>query len=130
MSLNMRGHLVGDFVSHSQIQLMKIVTQKVDYEMVRSLQSTATFAGNVQQASGRDIEFLQLGAERINDVRVVHRNDGGGIAVSLPGTLADILLFNGSHWKCVSVDYRPWRNYCRALVTLLDTSEVEKLPNA
>ena len=130
MSLNMRGHLVGDFVSHPQIQMFKIVTAKVDYEMVRSLQSTSTFAGNVQQASGRDIEFLQMGAERINDVRVVHRNDGGGIAVSAPGTLADILSFNGSYWKCVSVDYRPWRNYCRALVTLLDPAEVEKLPNA
>lgn len=130
MSLNMRGHLVGDFVSHPAIRLLKIVTTKVDFELVRSLQSSETFLGNVQQATGRDIEFLQIGAERINDVRVVHRNDGKGIAVSEAGTLADILQFDGHYWKCVSVDYRPWRNYCRALVSVLDKAEAEKLPSA
>lgn len=130
MSLNMRGHLVGDFVSHRQIQLLKVTTAIVDHEHVRTLASSGQFMGNVQAAPAKEIEFLEIGAERAKDTKLIHRNDGGGIDVSNAGTLADVLKFDGSYWKCLSVDYRPWRSYCRAIVVKLDANEVAKLPNA
>lgn len=130
MSLNMLGHLVGDFVSHRQIKLLKITTTLVDHEQVRAFSSASVFNGNIQAAPSKDIEFLDIGAERVTDTRLVHRNDGGGIDVSGPGKLADILQFDGAYWKCLSVDYRPWRSYCRAIVIKLDANEVAKLPNA
>lgn len=130
MSLNMLGHLVGDFVSHPQIEVLKVGSTIVDHEHVRTLESRAFFKGNVQASPSADIEFLQIGAERVTDIRVVHRNDGGGIDVSRPGELADVLKFQGAYWKCLSVDYRPWRSYCRAIVVKLDANETAKIPDA
>lgn len=133
MGLNMRGHVSGPFVTHKGVQRNRYQSTVVDFEQKLALVYLDTFDANVQPVSDREIEFLQIGAERINDVRVIHRNDGKGIDVSSPGQLADILVFAetpdrpAAWWKSIATDYRPWHNFCRAVVAKLDPAEIAKL---
>lgn len=133
MGLNMRGHVSGPFITHPGVVLNRYTSEIVDFEPALTLSYTDSFNANVQPVSDKEIEFLQIGAERINDVRVIHRNDGKGIEVSVPGQLADILVFaetpgkEPTWWKSIATDYRPWHNFCRAVVAKLDPAEIAKL---
>ena len=133
MGLNMRGHVSGPFITHKGVILNRYTSEIIDFEPVLALTYTDSFNANVQPVSDKEIEFLQIGAERINDVRVIHRNDGKGIEVSVPGQLADILVFaetpdkEPTWWKSIATDFRPWHNFCRAVVAKLDPAEIAKL---
>ncbi|MBD8680302.1 hypothetical protein [Pseudomonas sp. CFBP 13719] len=133
MGLNMRGHVSGPFITHKGVQLNRYDSRVVDFEQKLTLVYFDTFDANVQPVSDKEIEFFQIGAERINDVRVIHRNDGKGIEVSTEGKLADILVFAetpdkpATWWKSIATDYRPWHNFCRAVIAKLDPSEIAKL---
>lgn len=133
MGLNMRGHVSGPFISHPGVQRMRYSSQIVDHVPKLTLTLLDSFDANVQPASDKEIEFLQIGAERINDIRVIHRNDGKGIEVSTEGNLADILVFAetpdkpATWWKAIATDYRPWHNFCRAVIAKLDPAEIAKL---
>lgn len=133
MGLNMRGHISGPFITHPGVVLNRYTSEVIDFEPVITLSYTDTFSANVQPVSDKEIEFLQIGAERINDVRVIHRNDGKGIKVSTAGKLADILVFAETPdepvtwWKSIATDFRPWHNFCRAVVAKLDPAEIASL---
>jgi hypothetical protein len=133
MGLNMRGHVSGPFITHPGVILNRYANEIIDFEPALTLTYTDSFNANVQPVSDKEIEFLQIGAERINDVRVIHRNDGKGIEVSVPGQLADILVFaetpdkEPTWWKAIATDFRPWHNFCRAVVAKLDQSEIDRL---
>lgn len=132
MGLNMMGHVSGPFITHPAVTLERYATRFINHKPAVSLEYTDTFAANIQQATEREIEFLNIGGERINDVRVVHRNDGKGIIVSVGENLADLLIFSDgiteeTYWKSVNTDYRPWHNFCRATVVRLDPNEIDKL---
>lgn len=133
MGLNMRGHVSGPFITHKGVQLNRYDSRVVDFEQRLTLVYFDKFDANVQPVSDKEIEFFQIGAERINDVRVIHRNDGKGIEVSTTGKLADILVFAetpdkpATWWKSIVTDYRPWHNFCRAVIAKLDPSEIAKL---
>ena len=133
MGLSMRGHVSGPFITHKGVILNRYTSEIIDFEPVLTLSYTDSFNANVQPVSDKEIEFLQIGAERINDVRVIHRNDGKGIEVSVPGQLADILVFaetpdkEPTWWKSIATDFRPWHNFCRAVVAKLDPAEIAKL---
>ncbi|KQQ62969.1 hypothetical protein ASF66_01035 [Pseudomonas sp. Leaf129] len=133
MGLNMRGHVSGPFITHRGVQLNRYDSRVVDFEQRLTLVYFDRFDANVQPVSDKEIEFFQIGAERINDVRVIHRNDGKGIEVSTTGKLADILVFAetpdkpATWWKSIATDYRPWHNFCRAVIAKLDPSEIAKL---
>lgn len=133
MGLNMRGHVSGPFVTHPGVVLNRYASEIVDFEPALALSYTDSFNANVQPVSDKEIEFLQIGAERINDVRVIHRNDGKGIEVSTPGKLADILVFAETPdkpvtwWKSIATDFRPWHSFCRAVVAKLDPAEIASL---
>lgn len=130
MSINMMGHVSPPFVTHTP-QLVRYGETIVDFETVYAQTYTDTFQANIQAASDREIEFLTNGGERINDIRIVHRNDGKGIEISTPEKLADILIFSVNPgvddpiwWKAIQVDYRPWHNFCRAAVVRVDPAQV------
>lgn len=78
---------------------------------------------NIQQANMRTAQYLMDNgmATHASDSRVVYINDGTTLNPSDDGTYAQILRFSdGSQvrdWKVVEVDNRPWRNYCKAIVT-------------
>lgn len=133
MGLNMRGHVSGPFITHPGVVLNRYTSEIIDFEPAITLSYTDSFNANVQPVSDKEIEFLQIGAERINDVRVIHRNDGKGIKVSTAGKLADILVFAETPdepvtwWKSIATDFRPWHNFCRAVVAKLDPAEIASL---
>ncbi|NMY77693.1 hypothetical protein HBO01_03245 [Pseudomonas rhodesiae] len=133
MGLNMRGHVSGPFITHKGVVLNRYSSAIVDFEPVLAITYTDSFDANVQPVGDKEIEFLQIGAERIDDFRVVHRNDGKGIELSTEGKLSDILVFAetpdkaASWWKAVNRDYRPWHNFCRAVVAKLDPAEIASL---
>lgn len=131
MGLSMMGHVSGPFATHT-VALRRYATKIVNFKPVLALDYDDNFLANIQQASDKEIEFLGIGGERVNDVRVVHRNDGKGIRVSTPDNLADVLIFSDGitddiWWKSINTDYRPWHNFCRATVVKLDPSEVQNL---
>ena len=70
----------------------------------------------IQPASDREIETLEKGGERIVDARRIYVNDGVLASISQ----ADLWEFDGQLWKCHKLDNRPWRNYCKAIVSRVD----------
>jgi hypothetical protein len=133
MGLNMRGHVSGPFVTHKDVVLRRYTSEIVDFDPKIDLVYTDTFDANVQPVGDTEIEFFQIGAERLNDYRVIHRNDGKGILVVGDNKLADIVIFaptpdeSITWWKCVATDYRPWHGFCRSVIARLDPAEIEKL---
>lgn len=133
MSINMMGHVSAPFITHRP-RLVRYGESIVDFEPVLALQYEDEFDANIQAASDREIEFLSNGGERLNDVRIVHRNDGLGIQVSSPDKLADILIFSDNPgvtepiwWKALKVDFRPWHNFCHATIVRIDPAVVEEI---
>jgi hypothetical protein len=133
MSINMMGHVSAPFITHRP-QLVRFAETISDFETVYAQVYSDEFDANIQIASDREIEFLTQGGERINDVRIVHRNDGKGIEISTPDKLADILIFSVNPgvdepiwWKAIQVDYRPWHNFCRAAVVRVDPAAQAKI---
>ena len=133
MSINMMGQISAPFITHRP-RLVRYSETIVDFEPVFALEYEDEFDANIQAATDREIEFLSNGGERINDVRIVHRNDGLGIQVSAPDKLADILIFSDNPgvtgptwWKALKVDYRPWHNFCHATIVRLDPAMVEEI---
>lgn len=127
MGLDMMGHVSGPFVTHT-VEHRRYSNSYVNHKPALTLDLTDTFAGNVQAASDREIEFLSIAGERINDARVIHRNDGKGIAIG------DYLLFSTDPandaaiwWKCIDSDFRPWHNFSRATVARMDPQKVTEL---
>lgn len=81
---------------------------------------TSNHAANTQPAKASQIKWLDPGGERNIEARNVYINDGTELLPGGVGRMADEVEFDGRRWKVMEVDYRPTRNYCRALV--------EKLP--
>lgn len=71
---------------------------------------------NIQPATDREIEAIEKGGERILDARRIYVNDGIDASISP----SDIWEFDGQRWKCHKMDNRPWRNYCKAIVSRID----------
>lgn len=78
---------------------------------------TTSHTVNIQPATDREIETLEKGGERILDARVIHINDGIDASIQR----SDIWDFDGQTWKCHELDNRYWRNYCRAVVSRIDS---------
>lgn len=123
MPLDFEGHIDEDFETHDGVRIVQAVT-RVDGKAVRGPEVTSTRRVNVQPASDKEIQALAIGGERIVDVRVVRINDGGDYSLTPP----DHWEFKGlrgrpdlpGRYKTVRLDNRPWRNYCKAIVTLVD----------
>lgn len=135
--INMMGHISAPFITHPGCVMNRYSSEIIDYEPSFRLIYSDTFDANIQQLNDREIEFLQIGAERDNDYRVVHRNDGLGIQISNADRLADILYFSAypgiedpTWWKAIKVDYRPWHNFCYAIVCRLDPDEIAQIEAA
>lgn len=80
-------------------------------------ESTADYDVNLQPLNMKDINFLNEGGERTTDTRKVYVNKSvSGLANN------DKWLFAGvdGTFKCVGLDNRPWRNYCKFYAVRLD----------
>ena len=72
----------------------------------------------LQPASDREINNLSKGGERVVDARKAYINDGDLYAISP----SDDWTFTGiaGTFKTIKLDNRPWRNYCKVIVSLKD----------
>lgn len=114
----MGGHIDDVFESMKGHRKGKSSGGYVDGKWVEGLPEETTHRVNLQQLNQQDINFLQIGGERIQDTRKVYVNDG--LMINLKD--ADEWTFEGvsGTYKAVSTDNRHWRNYCRFYAVRLD----------
>lgn len=78
---------------------------------------------NVQPLNQKDINFLTLGGQRVQDTKKIYINDGTMASITPAGkwTFVDVTgdAVDGTY-KCVSLDNRPSRNYCKFYAVRLD----------
>lgn len=76
------------------------------------------FTVTLQAVSERELMSLSGGGERVVDVRRVYINDGDLTAL----TNGDLWQFDGlvGTYRVIKLDNRPWRNYCKLIVSLKD----------
>lgn len=78
---------------------------------------------NLQPATPKQIAALDLGGERAIDIRNVYVND---VEIALAKIAkADEWTFAGvpGRFKTIVLDNRPWRVYCKVVVSLIDGSD-------
>jgi hypothetical protein len=116
MSLDMRGQVDSVFKS---VTATRTTTGGGDYVngiWQPAAPTTQTFIANLQPASDREIDFLIQGGERVIDARRLYINSGDLSVIDQTGDWE----FLNQRWKTVKCDNRPWRNYCKLIVSLYD----------
>lgn len=90
----------------------------VDGKWSGTASTPTTHNVTLQSLDDRARDVLERGGERVTDGRVVYINDGtsGEVAV------ADLWTFPGVEgtFRALRVDNRPWRSYCKLVVTRSD----------
>lgn len=115
MSLDMDGFIDDEFQSIDATRIPQGGSY-VDGLWVAAASAPIAHKVTIQALSEREIDSLALGGERILDMRKIYVNDG--VLASI--TPADIWSFDGQQWKAVKMDNRPWRNYCKIIVSRFD----------
>ena len=117
MSLDMQGHIDDVFESFQAVRYSKTGgSRDADGVWVPGSETTSNHSVTAQPVSDREFNALSNGNERIQDTRKIYVNDGVDASIQE----ADEWEFLGQRWRCLSLDNRPWRNYCKAVVTRLD----------
>lgn len=121
MSLNMYGHVNGDFRSIAANRISRTGGGYVDGLPVKGVESSSPHSVNIQPLTQREIDNLKTGGRRISDYRKIYINDGVLAEISE----ADDWSFDANgrgqeRYETVSMDNRPWRNYCKVVVVLRD----------
>lgn len=116
MSLDMRGHVDSVFKSIDATRIASSGGGYVDGLWIEGTTTTTLHTVNIQPATDREIDAIEKGGERIIDARRVYVNDGIDASIKE----SDIWEFDGQRWKCHKLDNRPWRNYCKAIVSRFD----------
>lgn len=121
MSLNMLGHIDGVFESIPARRISKTGGEYVDGFHSPGVEKKTPHTVTLQRVKDREIAHLNTGARRISDYRKIYINDGVLAEISE----ADDWEFNANgrgveRYEAVSMDNRPWRNYCRIVVALRD----------
>ena len=124
MSLDMFGFIDDKFESIEATRVARTV-QYINGRPVSSITSTSDHIVNIQPVSDKQIQSLSAGGERINDARRIYVNDGDLYSIlpsdewTFGGIDAERLGVAGT-FRCLQLDNRPWRNYCKAIVIRKD----------
>lgn len=119
MSLNMTGHIDAVFKS-VDATFTSIDGSYVDGIWTPVIAAPVTgYRVNIQPLSEREIDFLERGGERIVDPRRIYVNNGDLNLITLDGEW----FFLGQRWKVIKTDNRPWRNYCKVIVSRFDDQQ-------
>lgn len=117
MSLDMRGHIDGTFRTMDATRTIHVGSY-VGGIWVESSATSVSHDVTLQALTDKEIQTLSIGGERINEAYRIYINDGetGNLSPS------DTWQFNGltGTFKAVKTDNRPWRNYCKVIVSLQD----------
>lgn len=123
LHLDMANHNSGAFITHK----IKRVYGRFDGEFddlgkpIVSTGQTAYHNATIQAASMQELQSLDFGNERTNDARAVYLNDGINPDIKAGDEWYINIDGRGvKQYKCLSLDNRPWRNYCKAILVLLD----------
>lgn len=116
MSLDMQGHIDDVFESTPADRIAKTGGAYVDGIWTDGTETTTPHKVTIQPATDKEIQALSSGSERILDMRRVYVNDGVLASISQ----ADDWVFDGQRFKTVKLDNRPWRNYCKIIVSRYD----------
>lgn len=118
MSLDMEGFIDETFVSVAATRISEVGGKFVDGKWVEGTKLRSPHIVTLQQASGKEINNLSRGGERIIDGRSGYINDGIDYSISP----SDTWEFSGlaGTFKTQMLDNRPWRNYCKIIVSRLD----------
>ena len=117
MSLDMSGHIDSTFESIPVVRVEKAASQRVNGRVVRGAPTNHTgYTATVQPLSDRQKEILTRAGKRILDSRNLYINNGDIQSINL----TDDWQFNGQSYQCIELDNRPWRNYCKVVVSRYD----------
>ena len=118
MSLNMLGHIDSVFKSTDASRFKTTGGSYVNGLWVEGSEMPSPHTVNLQPLTEKEIQSLSIGAERINDTRKIYVNDGDlySIAKSDTWTFTNV----AGVFKSVALDNRPWRNYCKIIVSRID----------
>lgn len=114
--LNMQGGIDSTFESVPATRTTNNIGAYVEGIWTPGVQITTPYSVNIQQVSQQELDFLTQGGERVLDLRRIYINDGDIEIIDETG----IWEFIGAKWKSVSIDNRPWRNYCKVIVSRED----------
>ncbi len=123
MSLDMLGHVDDTFRSIPVVRIAKSGGGFDDGGFpVSGSESRSNHVATVQPLNQREIDNLKIGGRRIVDARKLYINDGSTAEISE----ADDWEFDANsrgleRYEAMSVDNRPWRNYCKVMVILRDS---------
>lgn len=115
--LDMSGQIDDVFTSHVGMRVTD-TGGRVEGKWVDSLSDSEPFNVTVQSASDREIQTLVSGGERVVDLRRVYPAEGD-ITSHQRGQLWTFSGIDGT-FRVVALDVRPWRNYCKLLVSRND----------
>ena len=124
MSLDMIGFIDDTFESVLALRTAKTSTF-ANGRPVNSVAAPKPHTVNVQPLSNKQIQSLDIGAERKNDTRRIWVNDGDLYSIlpsdewTFAGTQAKRMGIEGT-FRTLELDNRPWRNYCRVIVSRKD----------
>lgn len=124
MSLDMFGHIDDTFVSTDDIsgatRITKLNSEYVNGKWVEGDETTSPHSVTLQPLSDKEVNNLSIGAERIKDYRKLYVNDGDLYSIKP----SDKWVFDNVEgtFKTHSLDNRPVRNYCKAIVVRIDPS--------
>lgn len=117
MSLDMIGHIDDCFESVAATRTTN-TGGYVDGLWVDGVSASESHKVNVQPVSAKELQSLSIGGERVNDSRKIYVNDGDLFSI----TPSDTWALDGIDgvFRCVALDNRPWRNYCKIVVVKID----------
>ena len=118
MSLDMGGHIDACFQSTIATRTSLSSGSYVAGRWVGGSPTIAPHVVNLQPLSDKEIDFLKDGGERVLDARKIYVNDGDLYSLGEK----DTWVFDGVDgvFKTVKLDKRPWRNYCKIIVSRID----------
>ena len=116
MSLSMSGHIDAVFKSVDAAMTPKVGSYVNGVWTPVTVQSVTGYVVNIQPVTDREKDFLERGGERIVDGRRIYVNNGDLNLITLEADW----YFLGQRWKAVKTDNRPWRKYCKVIVSRYD----------
>lgn len=117
MSLSMSGHIDGDFDSQMALQFVPI-THTEENGIFREVEGQPVdYTANVQPMSMKEISYLGIGLERINDYRKAYINSGDLTPLQ---SFSGYFLLGGVRYKPVEMDIRISRDYCKLILAKRD----------
>lgn len=121
MAIDMSGTIDGTFTSLT-VTLLSTLDGDYDSDGIwqDGTESQTTFQANVQPVSDKELESLELGSERINDVRRVYPASSVTFKLS---PYMKLQFDEGSGvktYRIVKSDVRPWNNYAKIICEVID----------